>query len=209
MSMTSFPNERITTLDRCMIRGMSSDLLDEKLGKGLKTADPIALPVLAAVAQAHRLAQSHRPIERSQAGLVFYGRAYPKAAAAAVMEEVRSKRRVSPIGFINANAGAPISICCTRLGLRGPTMNLTMGGPVARLVAECLARSWLERRHADIVILIEAEPCPADTVIVTAEILAREDASPDFKRRGRINDAGGLRYPNVNSLPTEGSNHAS
>ncbi|SCC93164.1 conserved hypothetical protein [Thiomonas sp. X19] len=122
--------------------------LDKTLRAGLKTADPLVWSVLACVAGLHELHRQALQECADQIGLIQYGDGFPRATASRVFEEIRSRRRVSPNTFVNANAGAALSVCCTKLGYRGPTINLTMPRVQAQAIAQVLAARWLRDAHA-------------------------------------------------------------
>lgn len=154
---------------RCRVADASAERLDKSLRSGLRGVDPSVVPALAAVAE---LRHAIPRADGDRIGVIWCGTAYPRRAAEAVRRELQSNGRVSPTSFINANAGAAVSICCTKLALRGPTMALTMSGSIARRVAELLAAGWLRRRHADHVIMVVAEFGMRDEIVVDARLLA-------------------------------------
>lgn len=153
-------------------RGLAD--LGEGLRRGLRGADPSVLPVLAATTLILGATPGQRLPDGDRVGLVQFGDAHPRKTAEAVRRGVADKGRVSPSDFINANAGAAVSTCCTRLGLMGPTMTLTMAGPTAAWVAERLAQGWLLRRHADRVVVVEATLGEDGEVTARARLFARE-----------------------------------
>jgi hypothetical protein len=148
MNAVSTPDARCEILRVGRTGRVDYDSLDKTLRAGLKTADPLVWSVLACVAGLHA---SHRQALQDSAdrvGLIQYGDGFPRATASRVIEEMRSRRRVSPNTFVNANAGAAVSVCCTKLGYRGPTINLTMPRAQAQGIARVLAARWLGDGHA-------------------------------------------------------------
>lgn len=158
----------VVEVARCRVADVSVERLDKSLRSGLRGVDPSVVPALAAVAE---LRDSIPRVDGERIGVIWCGTAYPRRAAEAVRRELQSNGRVSPTSFINANAGAAVSICCTKLSLRGPTMTLTMSGSIACRVADLLAAGWLRRRHADHVIMVVAEFGKRDEIVVDARLL--------------------------------------
>jgi hypothetical protein len=62
--------------------------------------------------------------------------------------------RVSPLRFAGASPGLLAGLPCARLGLRGPSLLLTMGGPDGFDTAALLADSWLRAAHARYVLVV-------------------------------------------------------
>ena len=146
--------------------------LDETLRKGLKSADPTTYSVLYAV---NEIYQQHAAVldkAKQNVGFIYYGSAYPKITTARIVNDLANKGRVSPVDFINANAGAAASICCTRFGFQGPSMVLTMPAITSESVARGLALHWLNTRHAEYLFLVAADFTEGDTVQVSASLLS-------------------------------------
>lgn len=120
---------------------------------GLAAADPLALPLLKTtmdlLAQAPDLPLAH-------VGIITLGDVTAHHVADKARRTFLLKGRISPLDFVNANSGSPISITCTKLGLRGPTLNLTSHGKETRDLAHVLARAWLQRGHAQAMIIAES-----------------------------------------------------
>ena len=56
--------------------------------------------------------------------------------------------RVSPLRFAGASPGTLAGLPCARLGLRGPSLMVTTGGPDGLDTATLLAGTWLRAAHA-------------------------------------------------------------
>jgi hypothetical protein len=150
--------------------------LDENLRKGLKNADPSVYSVLSSVSELYLKHHERLDPVRAQVGFIYYGNAYPKTITGKIVEGLADKDRVSPSDFINANAGAATSICCTRYGFQGPTLVLTMPGHHVQAVARGLADYWLTTGQADYLFLVEAQTDSAEVLRVTTELLQRASA---------------------------------
>ncbi|GBQ27411.1 hypothetical protein AA12717_2674 [Gluconacetobacter sacchari DSM 12717] len=90
-----------------------------------------------------------------EVGAICFGDVQPTAAAKKVQETFAEKARVSPIDFVNANPGASLSIVCTELQLRGPTLHFLMGGDAVRETALILAFRWTTEESAEVVVVAE------------------------------------------------------
>lgn len=88
-------------------------------------------------------------------GMITYGRHASTFFADKVRNRLASTGRVSPLDFVNANSGAPISVVCTQFRLRGPTLNFVSGGHVTRSVVDLLAWNWIRNGYADAIIIVE------------------------------------------------------
>ncbi|WP_081074067.1 hypothetical protein [Burkholderia multivorans] len=151
----------------------SHDTLPPSLQSGTRNADPSVWPVLDSVgalfdANRHRLEQ-----EADDVGMICFGNAFPKATSQRIISDIARAGRVSPTAFINANAGAALSICCTRFGFRGPTLNLTMHEDRARYIVDAIASSWLEGGSARYLILVNTRFDPASGISATSTLTAR------------------------------------
>lgn len=165
-------------VDRAHASNFTYNDLDENLRKGLKNADPSVYSVLSSVSELYLKHYERLDPVRAQVGFIYYGNAYPKTITGKIVEGLASKGRVSPSDFINANAGAATSICCTRYGFHGPTLVLTMPGRDVQAVARGLADYWLTTGQADYLFLVEAQTDSAEVLRVTTELLQR--ASTQF-----------------------------
>jgi hypothetical protein len=56
--------------------------------------------------------------------------------------------RLSPLRFAGASPGLLAGLPCARLGLRGPSLMVTTGGPDGLDTAALLADTWLRAEHA-------------------------------------------------------------
>jgi hypothetical protein len=164
-----------TIVDSCERRSMAYEQLDPEIGNGLRNADPTVWPVLDSVAALYRANRARLEPHRDHVGMIHYGSAYPKAIAQRVIADMSRNGRVSPAAFINANAGAALSICCTRFGFRGPTMNLTMPAASARTLVDVLAARWLGQGSARYLILVAADFEAAADIRVTGTLIRRLD----------------------------------
>ncbi|MDE1180642.1 hypothetical protein [Paraburkholderia sp.] len=147
-------------IERCALRGIGYEHLHDDVRSGMKNADPAVWPVLEAVGRVYRAHRRELDAHGDATGVIQSGSAFPKATAQRVIADIARSGRVSPVAFINANAGAALSICCTRFGLRGPTLNLTMPSTRARAMVDALAARWLAQRDAQYLFLIEADDAP-------------------------------------------------
>lgn len=162
-------------VDTCEVHGIAYEQLDSELRGGVRNADPTVWTVLECVAQLYRAHCSRLEPHRDHVGVIHSGSAYPKATAQRVMVDLNRSGRVSPAAFINANAGAALSICCTRFGFRGPTMNLTMPASDARTLVDMLATRWLRQDNARYLILIAADFDAEGQVWVTGMLIKKPD----------------------------------
>jgi hypothetical protein len=122
--------------------------LDPEFCIGLKSADPYVFPVFDSVT---KIIKGYRHLfedQTNRVGFIMVGESYPKKTTEKILETLNSSRRVSPIQFINANAGAAISYCCTKFLFRGPTLNISSSTESALAIADLVAGSWLDKKHA-------------------------------------------------------------
>ena len=176
MTGETFPRERgYVVIDTCERGSIAYEQLDPEVRGGLRNADPTVWPVLEAVAQLYRTNLERLEAQRDHVGMIHYGSAYPKVTAQRVITDVSRSGRVSPAAFINANAGAALSICCTRFGFRGPTMNLTMPSAAARTLVDALAARWLGQGNARYLILVAADFGTAADLRVTGTLIGSPD----------------------------------
>jgi hypothetical protein len=152
---------------------MPFELLDPEWRAGVRNADPVVWPALQAVGRLYRANRARLEPHADHIGMIYYGSAFPKTTAQRVMTDVRESGRVSPTAFIHANAGAALSICCTRFGFRGPTMNLTMPAGRARLLVDALAERWLAACNARYLILVASEVGANEDVEMTAALIGK------------------------------------
>jgi hypothetical protein len=164
---------RYAILDICEQQDIAYEQLHPDVRSGVRNADPVVWPVLEAVGRLYRAHRERLESDANHVGMIHYGSAYPKTTSRRVMTDVSRTGRVSPVAFINANAGAALSICCTRFGFRGPTMNLTMSAMRARTLADVLAVRWLAQGDARHLILVAADFDEAANIRVTAALVAR------------------------------------
>ncbi|MDJ0933515.1 hypothetical protein [Breoghania sp.] len=125
----------------------------QKLTRGLAKSDPLVAPVLSLAAD---LLGPIADADRNRIGLIMLGDNSAHHVADKVRTKLKARGRVSPIEFVNANSGAPIPVACTRLGLRGPTMNFVSGGEMTRTAADILARRWLRGGDAIAIVILES-----------------------------------------------------
>ena len=146
--------------------------LDETLRRGLKTADPLSLNVLFTVDE---LYQQHKGLLNNHlesVGVIQFGTAFPVNTSEKIIHDMAIKSRVSPVDFINANVGAPISICCTRYRFQGPTMVLTMPQRTGKEIALSLAREWLTQQ-ATYLFLIQADHTREHESEITTQLVTQ------------------------------------
>lgn len=145
--------------------------LDENLRRGLKSADPLVFSVLQSVGNLQRQHAGALDEQRVHVGMIQYGTAFPSQLTGRIVGDLQARGRLSPVDFINANAGAPLSICCTRYGFQGPTLVLTMPDADARPIAESLAQHWLQDGQAKFLFLCRADFAPDRGIEVQTRLL--------------------------------------
>jgi hypothetical protein len=175
MNETFLQERGYDIVDTCEVHGIAYEQLDSEVRDGVRNADPTVWTVLECVGRIYRAHRARLEPHQEHIGMIHSGSAYPKATAQRVMTDLERSGRVSPAAFINANAGAALSICCTRFGLRGPTMNLTMPATDARMLVDVLARQWLRQDNARYLILIAADFDPVGQVRVTGTLIEKPD----------------------------------
>lgn len=84
--------------------------LDETLRRGVKTADPLSLNVLFTVDEIYQQHQALLDMHHESVGFIQFGTAFPLNTSEKIINDMAIKSRVSPVDFINANVGAPVSI---------------------------------------------------------------------------------------------------
>jgi hypothetical protein len=131
--------------------------LPEGLAKTVKTVDPMVLTILATVNETMNAVNIPWQDIAVNIGMIVSGNAYPKHYTQKVITELRTKNRVSPLSFINSNAGAAISICCTTYKFQGPTINLTISGKKSEKLGEIIINQWLSNGDAEYVFYITAD----------------------------------------------------
>ena len=145
--------------------------LPVELGKKVKTTDPVVWPILLTTAEIHSALNLPWPTISSQVGMIMYGNSYPKQASEKIIAEIKTKNRVSPLNFINANAGAAISVCCTTYQFRGPTLNLTMSDIETEKIALIIADDWLRKGDANYIFLVKADHDDGGNWVVNNKLL--------------------------------------
>jgi hypothetical protein len=160
-------------VDTCERRSMTYEQLDPEVRNGVRNADPTVWPVLESVGQLYRAHCMQLEAHLDHVGMIHFGSAYPKATAQRVTADVARSGRVSPAAFINANAGAAVSLCCTRFGFRGPTMAVTMPTADAKTLVDVLATQWLRQGNARYLILVAADLDAANDMQVTSTLIER------------------------------------
>lgn len=131
--------------------------LPSNIIKTYKTADPSVFPVLKTTHDIiDSLALPWQELAPS-IGVIVTGNAYPKHFTQKVIQEIKDTSRVSPLSFINANAGAAISICCTLYKFQGPTINFTMSAPYREQAMTLLATQWLANKSAQYIFMVVAD----------------------------------------------------
>ncbi|KTC41001.1 hypothetical protein [Pseudomonas sp. L5B5] len=145
------------TLDISNAHSLTYSDLDENLRRGLKSSDPLVFSVLESVSALHQQHVGALEEHRANVGMIQYGSAFPSQLTGKIVSDLQARGRVSPVDFINANAGAPLSICCTRYGFQGPTLVLTMPEATSRPIADSLAQHWLQSGQAEYLFLCRAD----------------------------------------------------
>ena len=92
----------------------------------------------------------------AKTGFIMIGNACPRKATQKVIQELSTRNNVSPMSFINANAGAAISICATHYGFQGPSINFTTGADAPWEIALLLAHQWLQLKDVEAIFLLHA-----------------------------------------------------
>ncbi len=146
--------------------------LDETLRRGLKTADPLSLNVLFTVDEIYQQHQALLDMHHESVGFIQFGTAFPLNTSEKIINDMAIKSRVSPVDFINANVGAPVSICCTRYRFQGPTMVLTMPQRTGKEIAMSLARDWLTQQ-ATYLFLIQADHARENEIEITTQLVTQ------------------------------------
>ncbi|WP_118182498.1 hypothetical protein [Paraburkholderia phosphatilytica] len=164
-------------IDVCEVAGIDISRMHPEISAGMRNADPVVLPVLEAVGRLYRVHRARLEPHTDRIGMIQSGLAFPRAKSQRVFSDVSRNGRVSPVAFINANAGAAISFCCTRFGFRGPTLHLTMTALRAQSLANALAATWLARGDARYLILATADFSEHDDIRVTAVLAGKHDSA--------------------------------
>lgn len=146
--------------------------LNETLRRGLKTADPLSLNVLFTVDEIYQQHQALLDKHHESVGFIQFGTAFPVNTSEKIINDMAIKSRVSPVDFINANVGAPVSICCTRYRFQGPTMVLTMPQRTGKEIAISLAREWLTQQ-ATYLFLIQADHARENEIEITTQLVTQ------------------------------------
>lgn len=146
--------------------------LNETLRRGLKTADPLSLNVLFTVDELYQQHQALLDKHHESVGFIQFGTAFPVNTSEKIINDMAIKSRVSPVDFINANVGAPVSICCTRYRFQGPTMVLTMPQRTGKEIAMSLAREWLTQQ-ATYLFLIQADHARENEIEITTQLVTQ------------------------------------
>ncbi|MGJ8521681.1 hypothetical protein R84981_000342 [Carnimonas sp. R-84981] len=146
--------------------------LSVTLRRGLKIADPLSLNVLFTVDELYQQHQALLDKHHEHVGFIQFGTSFPANTSEKIINDMEQKSRVSPVDFINANVGAPISICCTRYRFQGPTMVLTMKQLTGRNIALSLAKQWLEQQ-AMYLFLVQADHTCEHGIEVTTQLVAQ------------------------------------
>ncbi|TFB27545.1 hypothetical protein E3U32_05660 [Lelliottia nimipressuralis] len=146
--------------------------LNETLRRGLKTADPLSLNVLFTVDEIYQQHQALLDKHHESVGFIQFGTAFPVNTSEKIINDMAIKSRVSPVDFINANVGAPVSICCTRYRFQGPTMVLTMPQRTGKEIAMSLAREWLTQQ-ATYLFLIQADRARENEIEITTQLVTQ------------------------------------
>ncbi|WP_336209927.1 hypothetical protein [Enterobacter sp. P82] len=146
--------------------------LNETLRRGLKTADPLSLNVLFTVDELYQQHQALLDKHHESVGFIQFGTAFPVNTSEKIINDMAIKSRVSPVDFINANVGAPVSICCTRYRFQGPTMVLTMLQRTGKEIAMSLAREWLTQQ-ATYLFLIQADHARENEIEITTQLVTQ------------------------------------
>ena len=149
--------DKFKILSETTINNSLSYALPELLFKKIKNSDPTVSSLVTAIYQIMSNVILPWETEGSEVGIIVVGNALPQVTTNKLIMELRNHGRVSPLNFINANAGAAISICCTLFKFQGPTMNLTNSDSTGIAAATILASNWLNKQLAKYIFLINAD----------------------------------------------------
>jgi 3-oxoacyl-(acyl-carrier-protein) synthase len=113
-------------------------------------ADPLAWLVADAVAA---LLEGSAAV-RDETGIIVCSETATTETMRSLAASVPSGR-LSPMRFAGANPGVVAGLSCIRLGLRGPSLVLTMPPDTGRAVAALMATGWIRDGCASAVVLVE------------------------------------------------------
>lgn len=119
----------------------------------VRYADPAAWTVAAAVARAVAPRRDAILAEHERVGVVVVSPDGPVEAAAAVRAAARAGA-AAPLRFPAAGPGSLVGVVCLGLGLRGPSLVLTVPPARGAPIGLRLANGWLARGHAAWVVLV-------------------------------------------------------
>lgn len=145
--------------------------LPTEIAKGLKLSDPTIFSLLKSTHDILSAVDIPWIELADRIGIIVVGNAYPRQYSKKVVNELSIQRRVSPMSFINANAGAAISICCTTFKFRGPTINLTMSDNIRSEIAAFIAKQWLTNNDAKYLFIVTSDFNADDECIVHNKLI--------------------------------------
>lgn len=161
----------LTVLDEKSAINISREMLPFELAQKLKIADPSVFSILKTTNDIIQSVNLPWSSLADSIGMIVMGNAYPKMFTQKVIQEMRTTNRVSPLSFINANAGSAISICCTIYKFQGPTINLTIGEPYREEIALVLAKQWLLNKNATYIFMITSDVTLDEHYVVSNKLL--------------------------------------
>lgn len=141
------------TISVCNIQ---REQLPNHLASQVRICDPSVWSILSTVHQMTEKVPLDWKSIAAKTGFIMLGNASPSKATQKVIQELNTRNHVSPMSFINANAGAAISICATHYGFQGPSINFTTGADASWKIALILAQHWLQLSDVEAIFLIHA-----------------------------------------------------
>ena len=94
--------------------------IDENLKNGLKSCDPLVWGVITSINNIYIKFYDILSTHRTNVGIIQFGNSFPSYITHKIVDSLKTRQRVSPVDFINANVGAPLSIACTTYKFQGP-----------------------------------------------------------------------------------------
>ncbi|MFZ2314892.1 MAG: hypothetical protein WAW86_04430 [Gammaproteobacteria bacterium] len=159
-------------LHECNASNITLEDMPSDLVKMVRVSDPSIWPILFATNEIINTVDLPWQHIANDVGMIMVGNSYPKKYSKKVMTEVSTTGRVSPLSFINANAGAAISICCTTYKFQGPTINLTMSNLIREQIASVIAKQWLNNGDAKYIFLVTADFNGQDECVVNNKLIS-------------------------------------
>jgi hypothetical protein len=157
MQYTNPRFDTFTILHEHSSQNTSLQDLPEDLAKSVRMSDPVVWPILKTTHDIINTTNLPWKEIANEVGIIVVGNAFPKQYTKKIVNELSEHGRVSPLSFINANAGAAISICCTIYKFQGPTINFTASDENCHNIAAILAQQWLKSGAAKYIFFVIAD----------------------------------------------------